>query len=164
MLDGDPLTEWLRPRRQAFVHKMQLRKEHDAPFFHQYVVFSLHHDAGCFRIDRRQRPDEPASLDSIWVEGVEAHDTLEKVASLDESLFCSSDCLIEIEFEYFTMTLISLLRVCWAIRGHHEARAYTLQRYNCYFFAQTIITCAAQMKFGRFSSASLVGFSAMYRG
>ncbi|CAE7087654.1 unnamed protein product [Rhizoctonia solani] len=39
--------------------------------------------------------------------------------------------------------LALILKICQQIQAHRLARVYTLQRYNCYFFAQTLIMCIA---------------------
>lgn len=149
-LNGDV---WLGHRRFPFIHKMQLRKEREAPFFHEYIVFSLHEDSGYFRIDRRP---QRSLMECTRQGGVEAEDTIEQVTSFEDILFGFSDLLIEVEFEYFDTSLTSLLRVCRAIRAHPESKSYTLQQYNCYFFAQTIIICMTRMKYGSFSPVAVV--------
>lgn len=139
----NPLYEWYRRRTHRFVDMIQLRKEREAPFFHEFIVFRLRDGGGFFRIDRRQRPDEDTPLDCMYTNGVEAHDTIEQVSSFDDMLSCASDCLIEIEIKT-DLHLAFILRICNAIHLHPRAKVYTLQRYNCYFFAQTIICCTAR--------------------
>lgn len=137
------LFDWYERHLGQFIDTVQLRKELESPFFHEYIVFSLR-EGGYFRIDRRQRPDENTPLDSIYKTGVEAHDTIEEVTSFDDALYCQSNCLIEIRFKAdINMGVRLLLDLCQAIQAHPRARVYTLQRYNCYFFAQTIALCIA---------------------
>lgn len=142
---SNPLFEWYQRRGdRTLIRAMQLRKERKSPFFHEYIAFSLQDSGGFFRMDRRQQPDENTPLDSIYTHGVEPFDTIEEVSSLDDGLYGSSDCLIEIEFKSNTKVhLALLLKICHAICQHKHSSVYTLQRYNCYFFAQTIILCTA---------------------
>ncbi|KAJ1303624.1 hypothetical protein OPQ81_011806 [Rhizoctonia solani] len=140
---GNPLYDWYLRRPSHFIQKMQLRKELESPFFHEYIVFSLRSRGGYFRIDRRQSPIENSPLDCIYEDGVEAYDTIEEVTSFDDALYCRSNPLIELELDERTdLGLAFVLNICRAIYDHPEARFYTLQRYNCYFYAQTIIGCA----------------------
>ncbi|KEP46146.1 hypothetical protein V565_216270, partial [Rhizoctonia solani 123E] len=139
------LMAWYRSRSDRLVHALQLRREREGPYFHQFVVFELKDGGGLFRIDRRLRPDEDAPLNSLKDEGIPAYDTIEPVATWDDPLFPASDCLISIEFKV-NVYLALILKICRAIQDHPLAKVYTLQRYNCYFFAQTIMlwaTCGA---------------------
>jgi hypothetical protein len=140
---GTPLFDWYSRRSKSLLHKIQLHKEHEPPFFHEYIVFSLRDGGGYFRIDRRQLPNEDIPLNCVYTSGVEAYDTIEQVTSFDDALYCRSDCLIEIEFKV-KVDLMIILKICRAIHQHPLASVYTLQRYNCYFFAQTIMTCVAR--------------------
>lgn len=143
----NPLHRWFI-RHPAPIDKLQLRKEHKSPFFHEYLMFSLRDNGGFFRIDRRQRPDENIPLDSIYANGVEAYDTIEQATSFDDEIYSSSSCLVEIEFKVdLDINLHSLMKICWAIQEHPQARLYTVQRYNCYFFAQTILICATHLAY-----------------
>lgn len=143
--EGNSLFDWYNRRAGGYIHKLQLRRERESPFFHEYIVLSTR-GGGYFRIDRRQRPDEAIPLDCIYAEGVEAHDTIEEITSFDDALYCTSDCLAEIEFQV-DVDLALILKICQAIHEHPAAKVYTLQRYNCYFFAQTILMCVARSAF-----------------
>ncbi|CUA71496.1 hypothetical protein RSOLAG22IIIB_09624 [Rhizoctonia solani] len=140
--NGYNMTLWYQLRSTALVRALQLHREREGPYFHQFIVFELHDSGGLFRIDRRLRPDEGAPLNSLRDEGIAAFDTIEPVGSWDDPLFTASDCLISIGFKV-DVHLALILKICRAIQEHPLAQAYTLQRYNCYFFAQTIILCVA---------------------
>lgn len=138
---GNPLYDWYHRRVDPLIWGMQLRKERRGPWFHEYIVVALgdRDSPSYFRVDRRPCPDEEDLLNSMGA-GCEAYDTIEEITSFDDSRHCASDCLIEIEFE-FQVSLALLLKVCHAIHRHPASRMYTLQRYNCYFLAQTILLC-----------------------
>ncbi|GAB1518691.1 hypothetical protein RhiTH_001755 [Rhizoctonia solani] len=76
--DSQPLTDWYNNHsNNPYIQTLQLRKERDGPFYHEFVVFRLR--AGTYwRIDRRQLPDEEMPLDSIFRDGVTARDTMEQ--------------------------------------------------------------------------------------
>ncbi|KEP44981.1 hypothetical protein V565_336380 [Rhizoctonia solani 123E] len=133
---------WYRSRSDRLVRALQLRREREGPYFHQFIVFELKGNGGLFRIDRRLRPGEDTPLNSLKDAGVPAFDTIEPVVTWDDPLFPASDCLISIEFKV-DVYLALILKICRAIQEHPLAKVYTLQRYNCYFFAQTTVLCAA---------------------
>ncbi|CAE6418305.1 unnamed protein product [Rhizoctonia solani] len=138
---GNDLYDWYTRLENPYIQTMQLRKEREAPFFHEFIVIQL--KSGTYwRIDRRQLPDEDMPLDCIFKDGVPAHDTVEQVTSLQSSLYARSDCMIELEFNA-NVHVGLILRICRAIQRHTGAKVYTLQRYNCYFFAQTLLFCTA---------------------
>ncbi|CAE6418301.1 unnamed protein product, partial [Rhizoctonia solani] len=143
---GDPMYDWYTRRtseNRVFIETIQLRKEVQAPFFHEFIVFGLR-GGGFYRIDRRQQPTEELPIDAIYTYGVKAHDTIEEVPDLNSIMYARSQCLIEINFKPDVNVHVGLiLRICRAIQKHERAKDYTLQRYNCYFFAQTLIMCTA---------------------
>ncbi|KAG8729789.1 hypothetical protein FRC11_008003, partial [Ceratobasidium sp. 423] len=74
---GNPLFDWYNGLTQPLVESMQLRKEHEEPFFHEFVIFRLK-GGSYWRIDRRQLPNEKNPLDCLKESGVEASDTIEE--------------------------------------------------------------------------------------
>ncbi|CAE7084550.1 unnamed protein product [Rhizoctonia solani] len=140
-IGADELAKWYNERPTKLVHAVQLRRERAGPYFHQFFAFKLE-DGDMFRIDRRLRPDESAPQNSLSDEGIPAYDTIEPVVAWDDPLFVASDCLISIEFKV-EVHLALILKVCQQIQAHQLSKVYTLQRYNCYFFAQTLILCLA---------------------
>ncbi|GAB1527125.1 hypothetical protein RhiTH_010300 [Rhizoctonia solani] len=136
---GNPLFDWYQRRTHKIVDKLELRKEHEAPFYHEFVVFRLEEEGGYFRIDRRQ--SNP--LDFLYQSGVEAYDTIEEVSSMNDRLYSASDCLVSLDLR-IGIHLSVILRTCWAIQMHPSAWAYTPQLYNSYFLAQTILMCTAR--------------------
>ncbi|CAE6419666.1 unnamed protein product [Rhizoctonia solani] len=139
---GNSLHDWYQRRNSHAIGAMELRRERSAPFFHQYIVLKFL-DNHFFRIDRRQHPDETTPLDCIYEQGVEACDTIEEVTSFEDASYSPSDCLVGIEFRVY-IPLERVLKILWAIHQHSSARVYTLQRYNCYFVAHTIISLATK--------------------
>ncbi|KAH7326827.1 hypothetical protein B0J17DRAFT_220539 [Rhizoctonia solani] len=156
---GNPLFQWyeecFKHPDSKMVRAIQLRKERLYPFFHEYIVF-ICRDGSRYRIDRRQLPDENVPLDSVYSHGVEAYDTVEEISPYHDKLYSTSDCLVEVEFR--ELDILFIIRICWAIHRHKSARLYTLQRYNCYFFAHTILTCATRSACEWYVSTCTVGY------
>ncbi|CAE6535051.1 unnamed protein product [Rhizoctonia solani] len=145
---GDELFDWYSHRTDSIIETMQLRKEHESPFFHEYVTFSLRDNAGCFRVDRHQGPNETQPLAAVYNGGVQAYDTINSIRSLDDRHYGRSDCLIEITFrDDASVPLLLLLKICRTIAQHQSARIYTVQRYSCTFYSQAIILCTLQQVF-----------------
>ncbi|KDN43389.1 hypothetical protein RSAG8_06173, partial [Rhizoctonia solani AG-8 WAC10335] len=138
---------WYKALQNPNIHTLHLRKERQAPFFHEFIVVRLK-DGTYWRIDRRQLQDEPTPINCIQEQGVPAFDTIEQVTGmgsflgLDPLLAAASDCMVELEFKK-DVDVGLVLRICRAIKEHPKANVYTLQRYNCFFFAQTMLMCTA---------------------
>ncbi|KAG8684665.1 hypothetical protein FRC11_011771, partial [Ceratobasidium sp. 423] len=95
--EGSPLFDWYQRHRKSTIVCMQLRKERKSPFFHEYVAFRFN-GGTYFRVDRRQLPDEQSPMACTEDRGVEAYDTIEQIASLDDSMYNRSDCLVQLDF------------------------------------------------------------------
>ncbi|CAE6396499.1 unnamed protein product [Rhizoctonia solani] len=134
---GNPLFDWYQRHSNTSIESMQLRKEKKAPFFHEYVTFKLS-DSSCFRIDRRQLPNERYPMCCAQREGVEAYDTIEEITDLEDSMYNPSDCLVQVDFTT-DVELNLIIVICRAIYERPDTRNYTVQRYNCYFYSQTIV-------------------------
>ncbi|CAE6480362.1 unnamed protein product [Rhizoctonia solani] len=143
----NPVFDWYKSLQNPNIQTMHLRKETKAPFFHEFIVLRLR-DGTFWRIDRRQLQDEPTPINCIQEPGVPAYDTIEQVTGmgsflgLDPLLATASYCMIELEFKK-DVDVGLVLRICRAIKMHEKAMFYTLQRYNCFFFAQTLTMCTA---------------------
>jgi hypothetical protein len=120
------------------ISKLQLRKDHQQPYFHEYIVISTR-GGHTYRVDRR--PDADAPFDTIMMEGCTAYDTIEGVKSHSlKELDRTSDCVVELHWQgEQTIDLLFVLSVCFRIRNDPWAKRYTLQHYNCYFLSWTII-------------------------
>ncbi|CAE6459336.1 unnamed protein product [Rhizoctonia solani] len=134
------LAKWCNEYSHTYVSCMQLRKERRAPFFHEYIAFGLRDMRGYFRIDRRQLPNEGSPLDCKENGGVEAYETIQEIKNLEDSSYNASDCLVQIDFQE-NVPLGLIIDICREIAQHELSYVYTVQRYNCYFYAQTILLC-----------------------
>ncbi|CAE6470243.1 unnamed protein product [Rhizoctonia solani] len=145
--EGNPLFDWYKrlesSSQRCLVRSVQLRKESKQPFYHEYLVFCMDDVNNTrFRLERRQLENEDQPLNSLFEYGVEAYDSIEDVSSI-EKFIVPSHCVAEIHFNE-GIHLAVVLEICRAIHKHPSARVYTLQRFNCYFFAQTVLLCTAR--------------------
>lgn len=144
---GNRVYDWYKGLRNPNVQVMQLRKERASPFYHEFIALQLK-DGTFWRIDRRQHQDERTPINCIQPTGVPAFDTIEQVnglglfLGLDPLSTGASNSMIELEFKQ-DVDVGLVLRICRAIKEHTYAKVYTLQRYNCFFFAQTVVMCTA---------------------
>ncbi|CAE7059114.1 unnamed protein product [Rhizoctonia solani] len=136
--EAEPFFDWCQRHPNSSIQLMQLRKERVAPFFHEYVTFRLKDGSGSFRIDRRQRRDILSPMKCTEETGSEAFDTIEEVVDMEDSMYNPSDCLVHIDFTA-DVHLCLITDFCMAMSRHERARVYTVQRYNCYFYAQSMI-------------------------
>ncbi|KAF9520787.1 hypothetical protein BS47DRAFT_1426591 [Hydnum rufescens UP504] len=130
-------------RRPTKINMFQLRRERSKPLNHQYVVLFLSEDSeDCIlRLDRRG--DEAKAMDTLTPEGTESIDTIANVKSLSE-LDKTSDTLAELHCQGSHIHLLNIIKICVGIHRDDEAKNYTLRRFNCYFFAWTMLVATAR--------------------
>ncbi|KAF9503520.1 hypothetical protein BS47DRAFT_1402317 [Hydnum rufescens UP504] len=126
--------------RPTKINTLQLRKEKSEPFTHQYVVLILSDDT-ILRLDRRG--DEKNPMDAMKSDGIESIDTIADVNSLS-GLEKTSHCLAELHCQASDLDLSNIIKICFGIHKDPKAGRYTLQRFNCYFFAWTILVATAR--------------------
>ncbi|KAF9518233.1 hypothetical protein BS47DRAFT_1338505 [Hydnum rufescens UP504] len=126
--------------RPTKIDTLQLRKEKSEPFTHQYVVLILSDDS-ILRLDRRG--DENNPMDAVKSDGIESVDTIADVDSLSD-LDVASHCLAEFHCQASDLDLSHIIKICFGIHKDPKAGRYTLQRFNCYFFAWTILVATAR--------------------
>jgi len=135
--DDGVIFDWYREEEYTTISKLELRKERDN-YKHEYIVIYL--DNGwVHRIDRR--PIRGANFEPISKEGCEAEDCLTPVSDADLNVIRSeTDAEITLEFGSNKPDLYSVIAVAVAIHLDPRTKNYTLQQYNCYFVARSIIT------------------------
>ncbi|KAF9505437.1 hypothetical protein BS47DRAFT_1489826 [Hydnum rufescens UP504] len=126
-------------RRATKINMFQLRRERSA-FKHQYVVLILS-DECILRLDRRG--DETKPVDTLTLEGTESIDTIADVTSLPD-LDKTSDCLAKLHCQGSNVDLLNIIKICFGIHRDTKAGRYTLQCFNCYFFAWTLLIATAR--------------------
>jgi len=136
-----PVIEWYerhRSKGSILIEKLQLRRDLQPPYYHEYIVVFTQ-SGRTFRVDRRPDPDAP--FDTIMRAGCKPYDTIQAVESRSlRELEKVSDCVVEVHWHGKpTIDLLFILSICFALRQDEYAKQYTLQRYNCYFLSWTII-------------------------
>ncbi|KAF9517127.1 hypothetical protein BS47DRAFT_1483552 [Hydnum rufescens UP504] len=122
------------------IDTLQLRKEKSEPFTHQYIVLILSDDC-ILRLDRRGEEANPT--DAVTSDGIESIDSIADVDSLSD-LDKTSHCLAEFHCQGSDVDLLNVIKICFGIHSDPKAGRYTLQRFNCYFFAWTILVATAR--------------------
>jgi hypothetical protein len=125
--------EWYHSQQDMTIKTVQLRKEHDA-FQHEYIVIVLN-NGSIYRIDRR--PDPALPIDTLMRTGCSAIDTLQTVESSND--LDSSHSVLQVDCQKENADFILTLLICFTISKDELAGRYTVQRFNCYFFAWAIL-------------------------
>ncbi|KAG8723027.1 hypothetical protein FRC09_005059 [Ceratobasidium sp. 395] len=134
-----PVFDWYRRMRSTCITRIQLRKEFEEPFRHEFILVHLQRGGFC-RLDRRGDPNVPTQ--TLRSEGSEAYDTVHEVTEID-GIESTSECLVELR-PNGTIDLSFILSICFSIRSDPKTQRYTLQRFNCYFFSWTITSIVAR--------------------
>ncbi|CAE6430048.1 unnamed protein product [Rhizoctonia solani] len=124
---------------------LEYRKERVYPFFHEFIVVDLGDETVC-RFDRRGDMNSRANV--LVGEPIPSEDTAHVISKNDEDGFYSninknSDLILRMKFPE-GQDLLTILAICYGIQVNKNTQAYTLTRYNCYFFSWMIITATAR--------------------
>jgi hypothetical protein len=114
-----------------------LNYERRESFKHEFILIFM--DNGrIYRIERR--PLGGANPDAILLKGAEAEDAI-TVVGYDglEVIHIETDAEIILSFKETKPDLYAIIAICVAIHLDPETTNYTLEHYNCYFLARTII-------------------------
>jgi hypothetical protein len=128
---GD-VFEWSLRRQSSTITRIELRKEFDS-FQHEYVLIIFNDGYTC-RIDRRPHPNVP--IDSLMRKGCQAIDTIEEILQTSTN---PSQCVVRLDFDQDGLDITIIVLILFAIKHDHAAQRYTLQKFNCYFMAWTIL-------------------------
>ncbi|KAF8596109.1 hypothetical protein BDV93DRAFT_563655 [Ceratobasidium sp. AG-I] len=114
---------------------LQHRKERRG-LTHEYIVLKFTDGSIC-RLDRMGDPH--ARLDALRPQGSAAHDVAQcfRPEKLAEACLDTSDLVAEVVFPR-PLDLLHVLLVCRAIHEGEKTCNYTLEGFNCYFFALAI--------------------------
>ncbi|KAG8741896.1 hypothetical protein FRC10_002309 [Ceratobasidium sp. 414] len=129
-------STWYKEQSCTRFQSLEHRKERSGRFRHEFVVLKLENDWIC-RIERMGDPD--ASFNAIGHKGIVAHDVIQSFPPNKRSEACleTSDVVAEITFPRY-LDLMNVLLICRAMQEGEKTCNYTLQVFNCYFFALTI--------------------------
>jgi len=125
------------------MRRIELRKERDTVFKHEYLLVYLHDDV-VFCLERRA---DPSALTNIVLpSGTDASDIIyngTRERGKLEFLRQTSDNMIDLKFTP-ELDFLVLLLICHGIQTDDQGQTYTLQRFNCYFFARTAVAAMAR--------------------
>ncbi|KAG8678558.1 hypothetical protein FRC08_017673 [Ceratobasidium sp. 394] len=129
-------STWYREQACTRFRSLQHRKERNGLFRHEFIVLELENKSIC-RIERMGDPN--ASFDAISPQGIVAYDFIQSFPSDKDPEAClgTSDVVAEITFPP-SLDLKLVLHICRAIQEGERTSNYTLQVFNCYFFALAV--------------------------
>ncbi|OSX56862.1 hypothetical protein POSPLADRAFT_1062369 [Postia placenta MAD-698-R-SB12] len=90
-------------------------------------------DGLAYCVQRRAAADAPAR--AVIRDGTPSVDTMNE---LDNNMSVNSECLYDAEFAN-GLHLSVVLLICFGIQKDDQGHVYTLQKFNCYFFARTMM-------------------------
>ncbi|KAG8796277.1 hypothetical protein FRC12_001382 [Ceratobasidium sp. 428] len=132
--------EWYSHQRQSST-KFQSIEHHrdlDGPFYHEFLLLNLTDGAVC----RVERIGEGSRTDAIRYMGCTAHDLIQwfsKAKYTSFSVRSPSELIAKVDLGR-EFDILDVLAVCYSVQNTNRCRAYTLQRYNCYFLCLTILS------------------------
>ncbi|KAG9097427.1 hypothetical protein FRC06_007568 [Ceratobasidium sp. 370] len=139
-----PTRQWYRAQPTRTFKCLQYREDsRGAALYHEFIVAELDNGTFC-RFDRRGATDRRGEF--INGKGLEAEDTvqvLSKATPEFKELEQTSKLLMKVHFPQ-GQDLIAVLATCYGILADERAGRYTLTRFNCYFFAWTILINTAR--------------------
>ncbi|KAF8637536.1 hypothetical protein AX17_002762 [Amanita inopinata Kibby_2008] len=135
------IFDWYRKTARVSrtnICKLELRKEREN-FRHEFVVVYLE-GGDIYRIDRR--PLGGGNADTISSNGCEAEDSILFVNKKEyEAIRSNTDTEVTLGIGTGKkLDLYAVIAICVSVRMDPQAKSYTLQLYNCYFLARTIVT------------------------
>ncbi|KAF9502628.1 hypothetical protein BS47DRAFT_1490663 [Hydnum rufescens UP504] len=86
-------------------------------------------------------------------DGTDSKDTIANVNSLSD--LDKTSCLAELHCQGSDVDLSAIIKVCFGIHIDDKAGRYTLQRFNCYLFAWTILVVTARQAMPEIRSHSI---------
>ncbi|KAF8330530.1 hypothetical protein F5887DRAFT_852035, partial [Amanita rubescens] len=138
------IFDWYRKLPNPAVDRVELRKEKDR-FRHEFIVVRLG-DGRIYRFDRR--PVAGVHTEAISPSGCEAEDSVSPVN--DNQYAMTTSARIVLEFSDKKPDLYVIIATCAAIQLDPESKYYTLQKFNCYFLARTIVTLIVRHHISQF--------------
>lgn len=107
-------------------------KDKTWPFYHNLLILHMV-DGLAYCAQRRAAADAPAR--AVIRDGTPSVDTMNE---LDNNMSVNSECLYDAEFAN-GLHLSVVLLICFGIQKDDQGHVYTLQKFNCYFFARTML-------------------------
>ncbi|QRV99695.1 hypothetical protein RhiJN_27714 [Ceratobasidium sp. AG-Ba] len=132
------VAKWYKKQQQFCTRFRSIRHLRDmsTAFYHEFLVLDLN-DGSCCRVERL---GAGSKVDAIRTIGCMANDYIRYFPKGKNSSTPDEhpELVAKIEFLH-DIDIIDVLAVCYAIYKPRRTRAYTLQRFNCYFLCNTIL-------------------------
>ncbi|KAG8704923.1 hypothetical protein FRC09_003251 [Ceratobasidium sp. 395] len=130
---------WYSQQHQSSTkfQSIEHRRSLDGPFYHEFLLLKLTDGAVC----RVERTGEGSRADAIRYVGCAAHDLIQWFPKTDHdssSIKPPSERIAKVDLGR-EFDILDVLAVCYSIQNTKACRAYTLQRYNCYFLCLIIL-------------------------
>ncbi|KAG8787205.1 hypothetical protein FRC12_015817 [Ceratobasidium sp. 428] len=134
-----PVLGWYSQqcRSSTKFQSIEHRRSLDGPFFHEFLLLMLTDGAVC----RVERTGEGSRADAIRQVGCAAYDLTQWFSKIDYELSpikSSSERIAKVDLGR-EFDILDVLAVCYSVQNTKACRAYTLQRYNCYFLCLTVL-------------------------
>ncbi|KAL5632006.1 hypothetical protein ACGC1H_000134 [Rhizoctonia solani] len=147
--------DWYREQVCTKFLTVQHRKEPKG-FQHEFLVLQMMDGSIC-RVERMGDPD--ARFNALTAQGSLAHDFAQVFTmhanQAKEAGLETSEMIAETTFPS-PLDLKDVLNICRAIHEGEKTRSYTLQGYNCYFFALALQCCLVRL-LAQWDSSKLFG-------
>ncbi|KAG8724542.1 hypothetical protein FRC09_017440 [Ceratobasidium sp. 395] len=138
--EGCLVKEWYSQQCQSNTRfrAIEHRQNLDGPFFHQFLLLKLADGAIC----RVERTGEGFRACAVRYVGCTANDFIQWFPNSNTYDVCyvnsPSKCIAKIDLGQ-EFDILDVLAICYSIQNTKACRAYTLQRYNCYFLCLTVL-------------------------
>ncbi|KAG8796478.1 hypothetical protein FRC12_021111 [Ceratobasidium sp. 428] len=135
-----PVMGWYNDQRKSSTkfRSIEHRQHLDIPFYHEFLLLKLADGAIC----RVERTGEGSHADAIRSIGCIANDIIQWFSEVDYEAFSAnlapSERITEVNLGQ-EFDILDILAICYSIQHTQACRAYTLQRYNCYFLCLTVL-------------------------
>ncbi|KAG9079766.1 hypothetical protein FRC06_007489, partial [Ceratobasidium sp. 370] len=144
-------STWYNEQKHTHFRSLEHRKERYGRFRHEFIVLTLEDDSppnkhdesqaqASYPLCRVERLGDPnASFNAISPQGIVAHDVIQSFPrdKISDACLESSDVVAKITFpRHFDLKIVLL--ICRAMQEGEKTCNYTLQVFNCYFFALAI--------------------------
>ncbi|KAG8718799.1 hypothetical protein FRC09_012084 [Ceratobasidium sp. 395] len=139
MHDGCPAIEWYSQQLESSTkfRSIEHRRCLEGPFYHEFLLLKLTDKAVC----KLERIGDGSRADAIRDIGCTSHDYIQWFSEADydsSSIKLLSKRIVEVDLGR-EFDILDVLAICYSIQKTRACRAYTLQRYNCYFLCLTVL-------------------------
>ncbi|KAG8712896.1 hypothetical protein FRC09_019346 [Ceratobasidium sp. 395] len=132
-----PVMRWYKSQQATKFQSIKHCRDRDPPFYHEFLLLQLDDGSIC----RVERTGEGSRLDAVRDIGCRAKDYIQWFSATDYAKFEKDkpvDIIADVDFGR-KFDILDVLAICYTIQGRSRTRAYTLQRFNCYFLCGTIL-------------------------